>query len=97
MCKTQSTILKVEQIIKIISGFVSSILKGGKNQRRGRTIFLLSLKTLTGIIIYVTQRGIWYPSGELGNSSKAIIKGNMEKNMTNKLILLKNLTKVEFY
>ena len=45
----------------------------------------------------MTQRGIWYPSGELGNSSKAIIKGNMEKNMTNKLILLEKLTKVEFY
>ena len=39
----------------------------------------------------VTQRGIWYPSGELGNSSKVIIKRNMEKNMTNKLILLKKL------
>ena len=47
--------------------------------------------------INVTQRGIWYPSGELGNGSKAIIKGNMERNMTNKLILLKKLTKVEFY
>ena len=45
----------------------------------------------------VTQRGIWYPSGELGNSSKAIINGNMKKNMTNKLILLKNSTKVECY
>ena len=45
----------------------------------------------------MTQRGIWYPSGELDNSSKAIIKGNMEKNMTKKLILFKNLTKVQFY
>ena len=46
----------------------------------------------------MTQRGIWYPSGELGNSSKAIIKGNIKKNMTNKLILLKNnSTKVDFY
>ena len=44
--------------------------------------------TYTYIYIYVTQRGIWYPSGELGNSSKAIIKGNMKKNMTNELILL---------
>ena len=45
----------------------------------------------------MTQPGIWYLSGELDNSSKAIIKGYMEKNMTNKLIMLKNLTKVEFY
>ena len=44
----------------------------------------------------MTQRGIWYPSGELGNSSKAIIKGDMEKNMTNKLILLKKLIRIEF-
>ena len=29
--------------------------------------------------ISVTQRGIWYPSGELGNSSKSIIKGYMEE------------------
>ena len=49
------------------------------------------------LYIYVTQRGIWYPSGELGNSSKAIIKGNMETNMTKKLILFKNSTKVQFY
>ena len=45
----------------------------------------------------VTQRGSWYPSGELDNSSKAIIKGYMEKNMTNRLTLFKNFTKVEFY
>ena len=44
----------------------------------------------------MTQRGIWCPSGELGISSTAIIKGYMEKNMTNRLILLENLTKVEF-
>ena len=45
----------------------------------------------------MTKRGIWCPSGELGNSSKAIIKEYMEKNMTNRLILLKNFTKVELY
>ena len=51
------------------------------------------------VSIYVTQRGIWCPSGELGNNSTAIIKGYrpMEKNMTNRLILLENFTKVEFY
>ena len=45
----------------------------------------------------MTQRGIWCPSGELGNSSKAIIKEYIEKNMTNRLILLKKLSQVEFY
>ena len=45
----------------------------------------------------MTQRGIWYPRGELGNNTKAIIKGNMKKNVTKKLILLKKSTKVEFY
>ena len=44
----------------------------------------------------MTQRGKWCPSGELGNSSKASIKGYMEKKMTNRPILFKNLTKVEF-
>ena len=43
------------------------------------------------------QRGIWCPSGELGNSSTAIIEGYMEKTMTNRLILLENFTKVELY
>ena len=43
------------------------------------------------------QRGSWCTSGELGNSSKAIIKGYMETNMTNRLILFKNFTIVEFY
>ena len=43
------------------------------------------------------HENVWYPSGELGSSSKAIIKGNMEKNMTKKLILFKKLTKVQFY
>ena len=47
-------------------------------------------------MLYVTQHGIWCPSGELGISSTAIIKGYMEKNMTNRLILLENLTKVKF-
>ena len=58
---------------------------------------IIIISVLVDGTILVTQRGIWYPSGELGNSSKAIIEGNMEKNMTNKLMLLKNLTKVEFY
>ena len=40
--------------------------------------------------VFVTQRGSWYPSGELGNGSKPIIKGYVEKNM-------KTLTDVEFY
>ena len=44
----------------------------------------------------VTQRGNWYPSGELGNSSKPIIKGYMEKNVKNWLILFKTFTNVEF-
>ena len=43
------------------------------------------------------QCGSWCTSGELGNSSKAIIKGYMETNMTNRLILFKNFTIVEFY
>ena len=47
--------------------------------------------------INVTQRGIWCPSGEFGNSSKAIIKEYMKKDVKNRLILLKNFTKVEFY
>ena len=47
--------------------------------------------------IYVTQRGSWYPSGELVNSSKTIIKGYIEKNMKNRQILLKTFTVVEFY
>ena len=46
---------------------------------------------------YVTQRGTWYPSGDLGNSSKSIIKGYMEENMKNRQILFKTFTKVEFH
>ena len=49
------------------------------------------------IYICVTQRGSWCPSGELGSSSKAIIKGYMETNMKNRLVLFKNFTEVEFY
>ena len=45
----------------------------------------------------MTQRGIWCPSGDSGNSSKPIIKGYMEENMKNRLILFKTSTKVEFY
>ena len=45
----------------------------------------------------MTQRGSWYPSGELVNSSKPIIKGYMETNMRNRQILLKTFTVVEFY
>ena len=45
----------------------------------------------------VTQRGSWCPSGESANSSKPIIEGYMEKNMNNRLILLKIFTKSEFY
>ena len=46
---------------------------------------------------YVTQRGNWCPSGDLGNSSKSIIKGYMEGNRKNMLILFKTFTKLEFY
>ena len=45
----------------------------------------------------LTQRGSWCPSGDLGNSSKPIIKGYMEKNMKNRLIMFKTFTKVELY
>ena len=45
----------------------------------------------------VTQRGTWYPSGDLGKSSKSIIKGYMEENMKNRQILFKTFTKVEFH
>ena len=45
----------------------------------------------------VTQRGTWYPSGDLDNSSKSIIKGYMEENMKNRQILFKTFTKVEFH
>ena len=47
--------------------------------------------------IFVTQRGSWYRSGELVNSSKPIIKGYMEENMKNRVILFKTFTDVEFY
>ena len=50
----------------------------------------------SGANIY-TQRCSWCPSGELGNSSKAIIKGYMETNMTNRLISFKNFTGVDIY
>ena len=49
------------------------------------------------IYIYVTQHGSWYPSGELVNSSKPIIKGYMVESMKNRLILLKTFTDIEFY
>ena len=45
----------------------------------------------------VTQHGTWYPSGDLGNSSKSIIKRYMEENMKNRQILFKTFTKVEFH
>ena len=45
----------------------------------------------------VTHRGTWYPSGDLGNSSKSIIKGYMEENMKNRQILFKTYIKVEFH
>ena len=45
----------------------------------------------------MTQRGTWYPSRDLGNSSKSIIKGYMEENMKNRQILFKTFTKVEFH
>ena len=45
----------------------------------------------------VTQRGSWCPSGDLGNSSKSIIKGYTEENMKNRLILFETFTVVEFY
>ena len=45
----------------------------------------------------MTQRGNWYPSGEIGNSSKPIIKGYMEKNVKSRLTLFKTFTNVEFY
>ena len=51
----------------------------------------------TYIDTYVTQRGSWHPSGKLGNSSKPIIKGYMEKNMKNRIILFKIFTSVEFH
>ena len=44
----------------------------------------------------MTQRGNWCPSGDLGNSSKSIIKGYMEENMKIRLLLFKTFTKVEF-
>ena len=31
----------------------------------------------------LTQHGDWYPSGEWGNNSKPIIKGDMDKNVKN--------------
>ena len=46
---------------------------------------------------FVTQRGSWCPSGDLGNSSKPIIKGYMEENMKSRLILFKTSTKEELY
>ena len=49
------------------------------------------------IMMSVTQRGSWCPSGESANSSKPIIEGYMEKNMNNRLILFKIFTKSEFY
>ena len=45
----------------------------------------------------MTQRGSWYPSGELGNSSKHIIKEYIEENRNNRLILVKTPTNVEFH
>ena len=46
----------------------------------------------------MTQRDTWYPSGDLGNSSKSIIKGYMEENIKkNRQILFKTFTKVEFH
>ena len=44
----------------------------------------------------MTQRGNWCPSGDLGNSSKSIIKGYMEDNMKIRLLLFKTFTTVEF-
>ena len=49
------------------------------------------------LAIYVTQRGTWYPSGDLGNRSKSITKGYMEENMKNRQILFKTFTEVEFH
>ena len=46
---------------------------------------------------HIYQRGSWYPSGELGNSSEQIIKGYMEKNIKHRLILFNTLTTVELY
>ena len=43
------------------------------------------------------QRGSWYTSGELSNSSKHIVKGYMEKNVKNRLIVFKTFTNVESY
>ena len=44
----------------------------------------------------MTKRGIWCPSGELGNSSKAIrIYGEKYDKQAN--IVKKNFTKVELY
>ena len=54
---------------------------------------MLRISNLRG----VTQHGNWYPSGELVNSSKPIIKGYVEENMKNRLILFKTVTDVEFY
>ena len=48
-------------------------------------------------IFLVKIRGTWYPSEDLGNSSKSIIKGYIEGNMKNRQILLKTFTKVEFH
>ena len=56
-----------------------------------------SASPISMFLINVTQRGSWYPSGELGNSSKPIIKGYMEKNMKNRLILFKTFTSVKFH
>ena len=45
----------------------------------------------------MTQHGTWYPSWDLGNSSKSIIKRYMEENTKNRQILFKTFTKVEFH
>ena len=47
-------------------------------------------------LIIVTQHGSWYPSWELVNSSKPIIKGYVDEHIKNRLILFKTLTDVKF-
>ena len=58
-------------------------------QTRG-TLYAQVVNSLIQKNEMMTQRGSWCPSGQLGNSTKPIIKGYMEKTMKNRLILFKN-------
>ena len=79
----------------VVETYLTKMVENGDITKKVKKILHLNKPRTPQI--YVTQRGNWCPSGELGNSSKAIVKGYMEKNMTNRPILFKNFTKVEFY